>query len=239
MIRQRIRRGSILVSFFLFPVVFYYLSPVLIIRASAHGIVNGSLIIFVLLFVSALFLGRGFCGWLCPGAGCQEALFLARDKRVTRGDRVKWFIWVPWLGAIAALAIMAGGYHEVDFFYLTRYGLSVSDSQSFITYLSVLFLLVVLPALVFGRRSLCHHLCWMAPFMILGRRLRNVFQWPALHLKSSPASCKHCQACTRTCPMSLEVEEMVNRGNLENTECILCGACVDICKHNAIKYGWK
>jgi len=81
--RQKIRNGIILFSFFLFPAIFYYLSPVLIIEASSEGIINGSFIIFLLLFVSSLTLGRGYCGWLCPGAGCQEALFLVRERKVT------------------------------------------------------------------------------------------------------------------------------------------------------------
>lgn len=58
--------GLILISFFLFPVTFYYLSPVLIIEAAYNGIVNGSFIVFSLLFITALVLGRGWCGWLCP-----------------------------------------------------------------------------------------------------------------------------------------------------------------------------
>jgi ferredoxin len=38
--------------------------------------------------------------------------------------------------------------------------------------------------------------------------------------------------------MSLPVEEMVNRKNMENKECILCGTCVDGCKQGAIIYNW-
>ena len=42
--RQKIRKGVILISFFLFPALFYYLSPALILDASSKGIVNGSFI---------------------------------------------------------------------------------------------------------------------------------------------------------------------------------------------------
>ena len=103
-------------SFFLFPAIFYYLSPIVILRASSKGIINGSFVLFVLLFISSLFLGRGYCGWVCPAAGCQEAIFIARDKKVKRGDYLKWFIWVPWISSIALLAIRSGGYNKIDFF---------------------------------------------------------------------------------------------------------------------------
>jgi ferredoxin-type protein NapH len=33
---------------------------------AAKGIVNGSFISFTLMFLSALFLGRLWCGWACP-----------------------------------------------------------------------------------------------------------------------------------------------------------------------------
>ena len=237
--RQKIRKGLILFSFFLFPAIFYYLSPVLILRASSKGIINGSFIIFILLFMSSLFLGRSYCGWVCPAAGCQEAIFAARNKKVTWGDYVKWFVWVPWLGSITLLAFRAGGYHKIDFFYMTTHGLSVGNIYGLIAYFIILFLLIVLPAFVFGKRSFCHHLCWMAPFMIVGRKIRNNFQWASLQLLANPEACKHCHTCSENCPMSLPVEKMVQQSSMENTECILCGTCVDGCKEGAIVFSWR
>jgi polyferredoxin len=236
--RQKIRKATILLSFFLFPAIFYYLSPVLIIEASSKGIINGSFILFLFLFISSLFLGRAFCGWACPGAGCQESIFLARSKEVARGDYIKWLIWVPWISSILMLAIRSGGYSKIDFFFQTTHGFSIGNVQILISYFFVLLLLIVLPAFIFGRRSFCHHLCWMSPFMILGRKIRNYFQWASLRLKSNPEICKHCCTCSEYCPMSLPVREMVNRNIMENTECILCGTCVDVCKQGAIKYEW-
>jgi ferredoxin-type protein NapH len=236
--RQKLRKGIILTSFFLFPAIFYYLSPVLIIQASMTGIISGSFIMFLIMFISALFMGRGYCGWVCPAAGCQEAIFTARDKKVTKGDFVKWVIWVPWIGAIIILAVRAGGYHDIDFFYQTTYGFSVADLPSLIAYFMVLFLLIVAPAFIFGKRSFCHHLCWMAPFMILGRKVRNLFKWSSLTLTSTPEACIHCRTCTNSCPMSLPVEAMVTNNKLENSECILCGTCVDGCKQGVLTYRW-
>lgn len=232
--RQNVRKGLILFSFFIFPAVFYYLSPVLILEASAEGVINGSFIVFTGLFVSALVLGRAYCGWVCPAAGCQEAMFLARNKRVVRGDFVKWIIWVPWVTAIALLAAQSGGYREVDFFYRTTHGLSIGDVQSFVTYLIVLLLLIVLPGFLAGRRSFCHHLCWMAPFMMIGRFLRNRVRWPSLRLAADSVKCVHCHRCTEHCPMSLPVEEMVERRRVEHRECILCGTCADGCQERAV-----
>jgi polyferredoxin len=204
--RQKLRMGIILFSFFLFPATFYYLSPVLIVQAASQGIMNGSFIIFALQFMSALLLGRAFCGWACPAAGC---------------------------------VLKRGGYEKVDFLYETTYGISVSGLSSLIAYFVVLFLLIVLPAYTVGRRSFCHHLCWMAPFMILGRKVRNAGGWPSLRLAVESEKCTHCHTCTQNCPMSLPVEGMVEKGRMENAECILCGSCVDGCKYDVLRYSFR
>lgn len=234
-IRQRIRTGIILFSFFIFPAVYYYMSPYLIVDAAAKGIINGSFIIFSLLSLSSLVLGRGFCGWVCPAGGCQEALFPARNRKVKSGNFIKWIIWIPWISTIVITAIRSGGYKEIDFFYRTTFGLSIANVYALIIYLIVL-LLIVAPALIVGRRSFCHHLCWMAPFMILGRKIANLLRLPSLRLSARPQMCSNCRRCTDNCPMSLPVETMVERDKMENSECILCGMCVDGCRKNAIMY---
>ena len=233
--RQKIRLGIILFSFFLFPVTFYYLSPYLIVQATSEGIINGSFIVFSLLFLSSLVLGRAFCGWVCPAAGCQETISRVREKRVLLGNWIKWIIWIPWISVIIILAVQNSGYDKIDFFYQTTFGFSVSNIYSAITYVFVL-LLIALPSFIVGKRSFCHHICWMAPFMIVGRKIRNVCNWPALRLVADNDQCTQCQTCTNHCPMSLPVSEMVETNKMENTECVLCGSCIDGCPHSVIHY---
>ena len=108
--RQRIRRAFILVTFLLFPLILNFFSPYIIIDGASQGVINGSFVIFVSLFVSSLFVGRLWCAWACPAAGLQEACFAIND-RPARGGRlnwIKWGIWIPWVGLTAAMAIAAG-----------------------------------------------------------------------------------------------------------------------------------
>jgi formate hydrogenlyase subunit 6/NADH:ubiquinone oxidoreductase subunit I len=39
--------------------------------------------------------------------------------------------------------------------------------------------------------------------------------------------------------MGLDVEEMVTKNNMKNSECILCGTCEDVCKKGCIKLTFK
>ena len=78
----------------------------------------------------------------------------------------------------------------------------------------------------------------MAPFLIIGRKARNLFNWPSLKLIAEPSACQHCHKCEENCPMSLPVEDMVQSNKMEKAECILCGTCIDGCPANVIKYSF-
>jgi len=241
--RQRVRMGLLIGMFLLFPIIMNYFSPYIIIDGASQGIVNGSLIVFGLMFISALFVGRLWCGWTCPMGALQEFTTAANNGRFRTGKRdwIKWFIWLPWIGIIVAAAIAAGGYHAVDPFLDTTNGVSVAYSADnpfgYTTYYLVIGIFFAL-ALLAGRRAGCHTICWMAPLMILGRKLRNLGRWPSLRLVAAPAQCADCKKCTTNCPMSLDVNAMVHRGSMEHNECILCGTCVDNCSKGAIRYSF-
>ncbi|GAK57070.1 4Fe-4S ferredoxin iron-sulfur binding domain protein [Candidatus Vecturithrix granuli] len=83
---------------------------------------------------------------------------------------------------------------------------------------------------------MCHYVCWMAPFMVLGTALKNILKWPSLHLKANIEQCINCKCCNKACPMSLPVNEMVQRAAMQHSECILCGECVEICPKDVIRY---
>jgi ferredoxin-type protein NapH len=245
-VRQQTRKTLLLISFLLFPIIMNYMSPYVIIDGASQGIVNGSLMVFAGMFVSSLFFGRLWCGWACPAGSLGEIAFMINDRPVKgkRIDWIKWAIWVPWIALIAWAAISAGGYHSANFTLDTVNGISVAgdaDRPAFVAYIIyylVVALFLVLPLLA-GRRAACHTVCWMAPFMILGRKLRNTLAWPALRLQADPARCSDCLTCSTHCPMSLDVNGMVKLNAMENDECILCGSCVDGCARKAIRYSFS
>lgn len=238
--RQRLRRTILLVSFVLFPVTIWYFSPYLIIDGAAKGIATGSFVAFCLMFLSALLLGRGFCGWICPGGGLGEACFPINDRRV-KGGRLNWikyFTWVPWIGIIVATFVRAGGLVTVDPLYQTEYGISLTRPEAYIMYAFVVGVIIALN-LSLGRRAFCHYGCWMAPFMVVGNKLRDLLRLPGLRLRGEKAKCIECQTCTRNCPMSLDVMAKVQRNSMRDSECILCGACVDGCPKQAIRFAFR
>ena len=235
--RQQVRKTLLAIMLVLFPITFYYFSPYLIIMGGSEGIVAGSLLTFASLFISSLFLGRAYCGWICPAGASQEVFTSIRKKPFKNGraNFVKYIIWVPWVSIIVLMFLRAGGVKAIDPLYQTYYGISIQDLPSLITFV-LIFGLIVGIALVLGKRGSCHTICWMAPFMVIGRILRNRINSPALQLVADKSKCVNCGTCNRNCAMSLDVNSMVQKQSMENVECILCGKCVDGCPKKAIRY---
>lgn len=236
--RQKLRKMILLFSMLFFPITLNYFSPYLIVQGSFAGIVSGSLLLFVGLFLASLLFGRAFCGWVCPAGALQDVCSSIVDKRTGREqNRIKYWIWVPWLLSIFAGFLSAGGVKQMDAIYMTNYGISVSAPAGYIVYFGVVFLIVGV-SLLAGRRAFCHSVCWMAPFMVIGDAIRRLLHVPGLRLAAAPNDCVSCKKCTKTCPMSLPVNEMVLANRMTDSECILCGNCADGCPKDAIRMGF-
>ena len=238
--RQKIRKAITIATFLLFPVIIFYFSPYLIILGAIDGIIAGSVIMFSLQFLLSLFLGRSLCGYFCPVGALQECLMPINDKKAKGGKRnlIKYFIWTPWIITIVTLFILAGGISKVDFFFHTTNGVSLYEPITYMIYYGVLLIVVVL-ALTMGKRAFCHSVCWMAPFMVIGTKVSDWLKLPMLRLKSNKNSCIGCDQCSKKCSMSLDVKEMVESANMKNSECILCGECIDTCPKKAITYSFR
>ena len=236
--RQILRRRISSISFFLFPATFVYFSPYVIVDASAKGIICGSFFMFILLFIGSLVFGRAFCSWACPLGAAQEILSPLKKKFAIKGRIIKWFIWVPWVLAIIIVAAHQGGYHKIDPFFRTSYGFSLGSIYTAIAYIAVLLVLLFAQFIV-GKRSFCRHVCWIAPFMILGTEIRKLFKTPSLKLITTDNACNNCKRCTKSCLMGLDVEQMIKTNKMENSECILCGSCADVCRKEHIQLKFK
>ena len=201
--------------------------------ASFKGIINASFFAFVLMFLLSIFFGRAYCSWFCPGCGVQEimALIVKRKSSNTKAIYIKYFIYVAWLGTIVT-GYIVNGFRTIDL----SYGMTdVTTERKIILTAGAILIIVPLTA-VFGQFASCKYICWQAPFMIIGTKIRDYFQLPGLRLKANVNNCTNCKICNNKCPMNLDVSENLKNNKLNDTECILCGNCIDNCKHKVIKY---
>lgn len=238
--RQRVRKLLLVTAFLLFPITMWYLSPYIIIQGATERIINGSFIVFSIMLFGSIFLGRFFCGYLCPAGGLQECTFPINDKSPKQSWRnnIKYVIWCIWIAAVIASFVLGKNNVTIDPFYMTDHGISISNIYCYIIYYGII-LLIFIPAILFGKRTFCHYFCWMAPFMVIGVKLGKLLHVPQLHIKVNHEKCISCKQCSRKCPMSLDVSGMVSKGQFSNMECILCGECIDTCPKNVLRYNMK
>jgi len=236
---QRIRKPIVIstaILFHLLLIFHLFFSPVIIVSASYEGLINASFVAFVLIFSTSLYFGRAYCSWFCPGCGIQEimSLFIKKRSKNSKALYIKYFIFAIWIGAIITGYIL-NGIHKVDL----TYGMTdVTFERKVILTVGAIVLIVPLTA-IFGKFASCKYICWQAPFMIIGTKIRDYFQLRGLRLKSENEKCNNCKICSLKCPMNIDVTGNVKKGQMNNAECILCGNCIDHCKQKVLKFSMK
>jgi len=237
--RQKLRRWILVLSFLLIPATIFYVSPIVVMTGAGEGIATGSLLLYVLLFVLSLVVARLWCGWLCPMGAWQEICSPVIGRTVKEGwrNRIKYGVTVIWLAMLGFTFKNAGGIRAVDPLYGTVNGISITSLQV-LTIVAVIFAIIFIVAFLTGRRGFCHVLCPIAGLMVAGRKIRNLTGWPALQLSADAGRCTDCKKCSAACPMGLDVNGMVRKGEMENADCILCAGCADTCPEGAIMFGW-
>ena len=236
---QRIRKPIVIstaILFHLLLIFHLFFSPVIIVAASYNSILNASFFAFVIIFLLSLFFGRAYCSWFCPGCGIQEilSLLIKRKSNNSKALYIKYFLFIIWTGAII-IGYILNGIKKVDFFY----GMSdVTIERKVILTLGAIVLIVPL-TVIFGKFASCKYICWQAPFMIIGKKIRDYYNLYGLRLKSDKIKCNNCKICTIKCPMNLDVMENVKNGQMANSECILCGNCIDHCKQKVIRFSFS
>ena len=237
--RQEIRKSVVISTAILFHafLVFHLLfSPVIIVMASFDGTINASFVVFVLLFLLSLFFGRAYCSWFCPGCGVQEILSLFVRKKAPNkwALKIKYAIFVVWMGAIAT-GYLLNGLNWVDL----GYGMANVTTELKVV-LTVGAVAIILPlTAIFGQFASCKYVCWQAPFMVIGTKIREHLHLPGIRLKVESEKCIKCGVCSSKCPMNIDVMANVQSKNMKHSECILCGSCIDNCSSKAIVYSLK
>lgn len=222
----------------LLPGLLFYVSPIVPGIAAKEGIISGSLVVFGVIFLTSLFVGRSYCGWLC-GFGAIQDQCSKINKKSPKGEIFGWIkniLWLPWWFGIIAALLAVGGVKGVNFFYFTTKGLSATDPDVYFVLYTV-YAVIILLSLLFGRRAFCRYLCTTANFNMLGNKLRHWLHLPGLRLKADPKACTSCKDCNDVCIKGLDVNAMVKADSVYHAECVLCGCCVDACKTKAIRFG--
>jgi ferredoxin-type protein NapH len=236
--RQRIRRIIIFISLLIFPLTLNYFSPYVSIDGAFKGIVSGSVLVFLVMFLSGMLFGRAWCSWVCPVAGLSELCMTVNNKQVSvrRLRIIRYSIFTVWFAVLISGFVFAGGIKGVNPLHLTENVITVDEPLKYITYYMVLFIFFGLTMWI-GKRGACHTICWMSPFLVGGYLFGKKLNIPQLRIRTNPSGCIDCKKCNYKCPMSIDVNSEVKSGEIKSLDCIICCECVDVCPKRVLEYG--
>ena len=205
------------------------------------------LILSLAVLLPTIFLGRFFCGWVCPFGALHQAMSRLlrrsnlkeriRANRYRRAFAVKYYVLAVFL-ILPAFGITQVGLLDPISLLTRSLAASVSPGIRFLAggggvpprvfrfaWLSggVFILLLALNAVI--PRFFCRVIC------PLGALLGVISRLSIFHVHRSDAACIHCDWCTAVCPSAADPQE-----KLRKSECFTCLNCREICPTDAISF---
>jgi len=212
------------------------------------------LIALLVVIVLYFFLGRAFCGWICPFdviLSLFERKMWRRETRYTIPRRIaRREVLVPLL--------VVGVYLVLSFIYGYPFFTTISPIASTTKFSSILLgvlynvpgatmglllgwatILVGATVLntvadrVFGvKRLWCRYLCPVGFIYGIAFNRNSSLKVYVDH----PDKCINCMLCNITCPMSIDVHSFVEENYVDDLRCIMCGRCVEVCPTGVFKF---
>lgn len=200
----------------------------------------------LLIFFGAIF-GRLICGFLCPFGFIQDLLNRVRTKKIRVPKKTDKALRYVKYGILAVFVIL------LPIFLVDAYGLStpwfckllcpagtleggiplVLGNEGLRAAIGWLFswkvftLIVIVTLSLFISRPFCKYICPLGAIYSLFNRV-SIYK-----MKLDENRCTHCGACSRKCPMNIDVTK-----DIDGPECIRCNECKHICPHGAISSGF-
>ena len=199
------------------------------------GVISFVVIIwFVFLLISPLF-GRIGCGWFCFVGTTQDLPFgYALIKQKKKRKPIVWLRFIMPIGFFAS---------SLTFFFLRLNSGEVEGFRFSPAFFSTelnahyqhIWMYDTIGALLLGilleKRWACKNMCAMGSLSAIGST------WSRLLPVIDTNSCNGCKKCETVCLVNIPIFDYVERqdGLVTNSECILCGRCVDVCNKDALK----
>lgn len=207
---------------------------------------SGFAYVFVIVPLSVWFLGKRYCSWFCACGNLAETIGVTKwgsqwvTERTPRSDKSRKMEWLQY--AFMCFAVVFGLVLLFHGFKIVSAPNLVDAMRSFqdLTVDLMFGALIGIGAYPFlGTRIWCRYGCPLAGMMrIFGKYAGAKFQVVANE------KCKGLGLCTTQCPMGIDVAGFAHKNKiptlgsfgLQNSPCIGCGGCIDICPVKALSF---
>lgn len=173
--------------------------------------------------------GQVWCGWLCHLGALQEFLYLPGKIKIFRGEKaqktmkiIRWVLFIVLL--IQLFAESRIFYCKIDPF-KAIFDLGFLGSKYLVTRWILVGLLILSSLFIY--RPFCKTVC------PVGLMLGLISKIPGAAVIGIGGKCVGCNVCNKACDM----DAITHHGKfsiIDNSECIMCGDCMDSCKQHGL-----
>jgi len=189
---------------------------------------TSSLVLFVILVISAVLFGGAFCGFICPLGSIQEfvgkfgkKLFPKKYNNFIPSKLDKYLKYLRYV-VLALIVFFSSYYLSLIFADYDPYFALFNFYTGEAAFTAILILVVVLVSSLFVERPWCKYLCPLSAILGIFNKFR-IFK-----IVRSKSTCINCKKCDNVCPMNIKVSE---KEIINDTKCISCLKCTseEIC----------
>ena len=210
-------------------------------------IAAGTLHYLIAKILGPFYFNRGWCGYACWTAAVLDLLPWKKSPgRIKKLGRVRYVHFFISFILILFLVFLVGYTIRITEGLVNLTGNIPERKKNIPQYNSIFeipefwwFLLgnifyyssgILLAAILKDNRAFCKYLCPIAVFLKIGGK------YSVLKIEGDPENCTQCKACTRVCPMDIDVAQYVeNNMRVTSSECIICNKCVNICPSETLQ----
>ena len=185
---------------------------------------------FILFFATLIILvvfRRAFCGQFCALGFLQE-IFSNIGKKIFKKqfqvpavvDKFARYLKYVILIFITALSFKTGELIIREYDPWAAYHHLISEDLFAEFTIGFIILIVSMLGSVFYNRFFCKYLCPMGAFLGAINKI-GLFK-----VSRNKSSCINCKACSKACPVNIQVDSLEK---VQSSECIMCGKCVNSC----------
>ncbi|ASM36422.1 NapH/MauN family ferredoxin-type protein [Campylobacter sputorum subsp. bubulus] len=186
---------------------------------------------FVIFCVYSLIAPRVFCSWVCPvNLITSFAYFIKQKFGINKDTKVlnlsknlRYFLLI--LSFVLSFLLGVPAFENISYIGIVQRGIIFLD-LSVILWILAIFIF----ELYISDRGICSHICPLGAFYAI------ISKFSLIRVHYDMKDCSKCMDCKSVCPEK-HVLNMVGKENgYVSSECISCGKCIDICKHNSLKF---
>ncbi len=199
------------------------------------GAMSGAIVHFLMgKTIGTIVFGRNWCSWGCWTAMILDLLPFKNDTRRHTGW-VSSFRYIHFALALLIPAVLFFGLnHTIIHTDAQALKSGVGTFQELVWFLTgnaIYYAVGITLAVVLrDNRAFCKYVCPVSIFLKLGSSIT------LLRIKGKKQGCTDCRACTKACPMSIEIPSYIKAGQrVTSTECIMCMNCVASCPQGLLQ----